>query len=72
MLDFLNNIKYDPFVIIFIGLVLVQLFYNLYFFIRLAFYFEADAESELQLQNISIIICAKDEVKICRNIYPWL
>ena len=65
----LNFYFSNIFTIIFLTLFCIQLFYNFFFFIRLALHFESDSIADNIRLPITIIICAKNEY---RNLNQYL
>ena len=54
---------------IFCSVVAIQLFYYLYFFIRLAFYKETIPSEQME-HAVSVVICARDEAENLANNLP--
>jgi len=73
MLYFCNMLTNQPLSNIligsFIGIIVLQLFYYLYFFLRLAIYKKPEKATHME-QPISVVICARDEAANLANNLP--
>jgi len=63
--------EYKWLIITFICSVIIQLFYYLFFYLRLAFYKEKQAENA-SLQAVSVVICARNEETNLRKNLPTI